>query len=238
MSSQKGETIRFCYRFKFPDGSEKPFEVMLDKATLRYVSCRQGSAPSWTGLGFCQCPNCPLDTARVEHCPVAFNLADLIEFFNASLSCDEADVTIETEERTYLKRTSLQRGISSLLGIYMATSGCPILDKLKPMARHHLPFASLEETQYRVLSMYLLAQYFVKKHGEKPDWDLTGLSEIYREIQVVNKAFCQRLQSLKGKDAVPNAVVILNVFAEIVPFVLDQQALQKIEGLFGAYLEK
>ena len=37
----------------------------------------------------------------------------------------------------------------------MALSGCPVLEQLKPMARFHLPFASVEETIYRAASMYL-----------------------------------------------------------------------------------
>jgi len=48
----------------------------------------------------------------------------------------------------------------------------PIFEKLKPMVRFHLPFASIEETKYRAISMYLLAQYFLYQQGSQPDWDL------------------------------------------------------------------
>lgn len=232
------ETIDFRYKFKRDDGTEKEFEVRLDKETLQLIPREKESAPPWTELTHCQCPNCPLDTATNKYCPVALNLSDIIDFFKQSISYEKIDLTIETAERGYFKRTPLQKGISSLLGIYMVTSGCPILGKLKPMVRFHLPFASLEETQYRVISMYLLAQYFLKKHGKTPDWDLKELARIYDEIRIVNKAFCERLNTLKGEDAVPNAVVILNTFAQAVTFAVGKDALQKIERLFGAYFEE
>lgn len=229
------ETIHFHYKFRFADGTGKEFDVRLHKETLQLIPHEKGSPPQWTELTHCQCPNCPLDTARHQYCPVAFNLTDVIDFFRQSISCEEVDLTIETEERGYFKHVPLQKGISSLLGIYMVTSGCPILDKFKPMVRYHLPFANLEETQYRVLSMYLLAQYFLNKRGKKPDWDLKGLAKIYDEIRIVNKAFCGRLNTLGGEDAVPNAVVILNNFADSVTFAINKNALRKIESLFSAY---
>lgn len=61
-----------------------------------------------------------------------------------------------TEERTYSKDTLLQQGLASLLGIVMTTSGCPVLEPLKPMVRFHLPFATLTETVYRMVSMCLV----------------------------------------------------------------------------------
>lgn len=231
------ETIDFHYRFKLRDGTEKEFDLHLDKKSLRLVPLEKESPPQWTELTHCQCPNCPLDPAKEKYCPVAFNLADLIGFFKNFISYEEVDLTIETGERGYFKHVPLQKGISSLLGVYMTTSGCPVLDKLKPMARFHLPFANLEETQYRVLSMYLLAQYFLKKKGKKPDWDLKELPKIYDGIRIVNKAFCERLKTLKGEDAVPNAVVILDTFAQGISFMINKDALHKMENIFSAYLE-
>jgi len=232
------EEIHFRYRFKRSDGTEKDFDLVLDQETLRLVPHQKGSVPPWTELTHQQCPNCPLETTQHKYCPVAFNLSEVIDFFQQSISYEEVEVTIETKERSYFKKTPLQKGISSLLGIYMVTSGCPVLDKLKPLARFHLPFASLEETQYRVLSMYLLAQYFLKKRGKEPDWDLKELPKIYDEIRIVNKAFCERLKSLKGEDAVPNAVIILNNFAEAISFAVSKDALRRMEKIFSAYLEE
>lgn len=73
------ETIDFHYKFKLGDGTEKEFDVTLDKETLQLVPHAKATPPPWTELGFCQCPNCPLDTAKVKHCPVAFNNKDAFQ---------------------------------------------------------------------------------------------------------------------------------------------------------------
>lgn len=229
------DPIIFHYTFRLDDGTEKTFDISLDPNTLSLIPQTQQPPPNWASITCCQCPNCPQDSAKVTHCPVAVNVADVICFFQQAISHEEVNVTIQTQDRTYSKRVPLQLGLSSLLGIYMVTSGCPILDKLKPMVRFHLPFANPEETQYRVLSMYLLAQYFVQRHGGTPDWDFSELSSIYHEIQTVNRAFCGRLHTLQGEDAVPNAIVILDSFAQGIAFNLDQTSLNKTEHLFAAY---
>lgn len=118
------------------------------------------SYPEWTELKNFKCPNCLLVENEYKYCPIAVNIIDLIDFFKTS-SYPEVNVIVDTEIRRYSKHPSLQKGISSLMGIYMVTSGCLIMEKLKPMVRYHLPFATLEETSYRMVSMDLLAQYFL-----------------------------------------------------------------------------
>ena len=151
------------------------------------------------------------------------------------ISYKEVDLLIETEERGYIKHTTLQQGISSLVGIYMVTSGCPVMEKLKPMVRYHLPFASLRETQYRVMSMYLLAQYFLHRRGGKPDWELTNLVKIYDDVQIVNKSFSQRLAHSRIEDATLNALVKLDMFAKHISDLINKDALDEMECLFSAY---
>jgi hypothetical protein len=151
------------------------------------------------------------------------------------ISYSEVDLQIQCNERGYSKRTTLQQGISSLIGMCMVTSGCHVMEKLKPMVRYHLPFASMWETEYRVLSMYLLAQYFLYKRGRQPDWDLKYLVDIYTNIQMVNKSISQRLSNIKVQDAVLNAVIKLDMFAQRILVSIDRNVLDEIEGLFDAY---
>jgi hypothetical protein len=153
------------------------------------------------------------------------------------MSYDEVDVRIGTDERSYLKRTNMAEAISSLLGIYMVTSGCPVMDKLRPMVRFHLPLASLEETTFRAIAMYLVAQYFVARRGGKADWELQDLPDIYREVQTVNRSFMERLQQTMGDaDANPNALVRLDTFASMIVLSLDMDRLDSLEALFEPYL--
>ena len=235
-SKAQQETITFRYKFTLSDGNIKEFDVELDSETLSLTGKKKRSYPEWTRLPYHKCPNCPLSDAHNPQCPIAANLVDLIEFFKSSISHDEVDIEITTEARSYVKRTALESGISSLIGIHMVTSGCPVMDKLRPMVRTHLPFATREETMYRVLSMYLLAQYFLYKDGQKPDWDLKNLGGIYEEIHTVNKSFCQRLLDIHTKDASLNAVVLLDSFAMFTSYSLEVNRLDEIKRLFHAYL--
>ncbi len=120
----------------------------------------------------------------------------------------------------------------------MVTSGCPVMDKLKPMVRYHLPFATEDETRYRVISMYLIAQYFIHRKGEEPDWDLKNLVKIYDEVRVVNKSFSKRLSNIKIEDASINALIILDCFADFVKFSISKDMLDDMKTMFRAYLEK
>jgi hypothetical protein len=122
------------------------------------------------------------------------------------------------------------------MGIYMTTSGCPVMARFRPMVRFHLPFATMEETRYRVLSMYLLAQYLRKRRGAPPDWDAKGILEIYEAIRTVNQDFSKRLRATQIEDATLNAIVRLDAFADIIAFTVDQHMLETLEPLFQAYL--
>jgi hypothetical protein len=118
----------------------------------------------------------------------------------------------------------------------MVTSGCPLMEKLKPMVRYHLPFATKEETKYRVLSMYLLAQYFRHKCGKTPNWDLQALMDMYHDIKLLNKDFSQRLAHVRIEDASLNALALLDVFAQNLTFAIDKDNLDELERLFHAYI--
>lgn len=145
------------------------------------------------------------------------------------------EIAVETEARTYLKRAPLQAGISGIIGLIMVTSGCPVMDRLRPMVRTHIPFSTLDETTYRALSMYLLSQYFVRRRGGTPNWDLSGLMEVYGEVRKVNKAFVKRLHTLQIEDASLNAIVNLDVFASFTSMNIATAQLEEVEQLFAAY---
>jgi hypothetical protein len=166
---------------------------------------------------------------------VAVCLVKLVPICKDLLSYDLIHVDVIMAERVISKDTSAQKGISSLMGLLMATSGCPRMSFLKPMARFHLPFASDEETLYRATSMYLLAQYFVRKQEQTADLELEGLLQIYHDIQIMNRAMAKRLRSISDKDSALNALVLLDIFAETLPDAIED-SLQEIRYLFKSYL--
>ena len=79
---------------------------------------------------------------------------------------DQVRVTVESEERAVIATLSAQQALASLMGLIIASSGCPRTAVFRPMARFHLPFSSESETAYRVASMYLVAQHFKARNGQ------------------------------------------------------------------------
>jgi hypothetical protein len=231
------DVITFTYTFTFHDRAYK-FHVNIDRATMNIILPEMESPPNWTKLEYNQCPNCPLNKSRYPHCPAALTIIDLIKFFSRSTSWKKVSVKIEMSDRTYWKHTDLQNAVSSLLGLCLATSECPILGQLRPMARFHLPFQSIEESTYRAISMYLLGQYYKNARGHKPDWELQHLSEIYEKIQVVNHTFQKRLSGIGIADASLNALVILDNYANYVLFEIDEGFIAELENLYKVYFEE
>lgn len=233
MSTEK-DNIKIGYSYRFKNGSEKAFNISLDRQTLSLVSGGHTDPPIWTKLYHNKCINCSLNEETNRYCPVALNLAHIVDEFKDFFSHENVSVTVTTEERAYSKNTSLQEGLSSLIGIVMVTSGCPVMEKLKPMVRFHLPFATIEETIFRMVSIYLVAQYYLNLSGSDADWKLDGLKDIYSEVGQVNRDFAQRLRDATKRDANLNALVNLDCFAAMVPLTAEQ-ALKEIEDYFSAY---
>lgn len=223
---------RTVYRFCFDDGREQSFTVRLDPKTLEIADPPAETLPDWTRLSFNRCENCPLDPAQNERCPIAARVVHLVDAFRVAHSYAEVDVTVETELRTYSCRTSLQQGLSALLGIYMVSSGCPIMNRFRPMVDSHLPFASPAETAYRTVSMYVMAQFFRRSWGQEPDSGLEGLRDILQEITKVDIGFCGRLNAIGIRDAAINALVLLSVSGERLNYTLLRKNLEPWEEIF------
>ncbi len=227
------ESIIFKYTFHFQDKEDIQFKVELDANTLNLLSPLPVDKNGWTHLDNKKCVVCPLNSSEHPQCPVAKNLIGVLPSFLDMYSFEAVKVTVRIAERVYAASTTVQQALSSMMGIYMVTSGCPIMSKLKPMVRYHLPFASVEETIFRSVSTYLLGQYFRYKNGLNADWDLKGLIKIYKDVQKVNQGMASRLRTLSEKDANLNALVELDVFAKELPDNIEED-LQRLAYLFEA----
>jgi hypothetical protein len=227
--------ISYEYTYKFKTGQVKKFLIQLDPSTLGLIVKRKLDMPLWALLSHKKCENCPLDVKTHIYCPIAQNFVDIAQEFQDMVSHENVVVTVTTEERVYAKETTIQQALSPLIGIIMTTSGCPVMDYLKPMVRFHLPFASLDETVFRMVSMFLLVQFYRNQEGRKADWRLDGLTRVYAEVGIVNRDFANRLRDAAKKDANINALVNLDCFASMVPLVADE-TLKAIKPYFAAYL--
>ena len=193
-------TITIQYSFQLSWDRQEVFDLEIDEERIELVGHSPDDLPEWTRLDFKQCDICPLTADAHSHCPAASHIAKIVTRFSDILSYDEVHVDVSTRERQISQDTSAQAGISSLMGLVMATSGCPHMAFFKPMARFHLAVANEHETLYRSASNYLLAQYFAAKTGKKADLALEGLKKIYQNVKVVNSGILERLKTVAEKD--------------------------------------
>lgn len=220
------------YRFQFPDGRAESLQV-VPPAPLP----PDAELPPWTELGFEKCSNCPLSNAQSPRCPMAVRFVPLVKLFGKLHSYDDVVATVETDERTVSKRTTVQRVLRSLMGLLAASSDCPRMTFLKPMAHFHLPFSTTDETVFRVVSTYLLAQYFRSKRGDETSPGLEGLKQSYRELQHVNAAMARRMNAIRVEDCdgAINALALLDIFAQSLPESIDHD-LEELQPAFEKLL--
>jgi hypothetical protein len=226
---------KLIYTFHLPEGPQEVFVLEYDDKSLELLHVKSDDLPDWTGLSFHQCPHCPLSTDDTVRCPLAVSIVAVVKQFQNILSFDEIYLEVDTEERKVSQKTTAQRALGSFMGVIMAVSGCPHTAFFKPMARFHLPLSSEEETIYRSTSMYLLAQYFKGRKDGMEGYSFAGLDTIYKNIQIVNSAIVERLRVASEADSSVNAVIMLDMYARIMPYVIED-SLEDIEYLFTSYV--
>ncbi len=231
------DNIHIKYIFSRDDGARDIFNLCLDgnSITLNNNDNTPDNPPDWARLDFHRCPNCTLAPDRHTYCPSALCMVPIVKRFEGLVSHDELKVEIITAERKISQHTTAQRAIGSMMGLVFAAGGCPHTAFFRPMARFHLPLASEDETIFRAVSMYLLAQYFKRKQGDETDFDLNGLALIYKNIQVVNNTIAERLRAATETDSSINGVIFLDMYAKAMPYVI-RDALKEIRYLFEPYL--
>lgn len=218
------------YDFILDTGQVSSFQI--DPQRSPKAASTLASAATWTQLTYHQCANCPLQISATSHCPAAVDLEEVIHQFGPIYSTQVADVVVRTPEREYAKACDVQTGLQSLIGLVMATSGCPILGQSRGLAQHHLPYPSIQETVFRGVSAYLLKQYFIHRDGGRPDWDLVGLKVLYDDLRLVNIAFSERVRGASHEDANLNAIVGLFSVSSLLANSLDTY-LAQLRPLFG-----
>lgn len=229
------DTFTITYQFTLPDHTEEVFKLTFDTETVEIVKPDIENPAAWTELDYHQCPHCPLTPETHLFCPVAKNLSLAIDRFDHLMSFDQMLVNVVSSERRVTHTTSAQEGISSLMGLLIAGSSCPLTHFFKPMARFHLPFANKDETLWRAAATFLLARYFTDGGLKIADMDLDGLVKIYDDITILNDYMVERVRSATSKDSAVNALVHLDVFAKFLTPPLED-SLNQIKHIFSPYL--
>lgn len=209
--------------YRFFTGAQSPLTVDLffDRKTFRLNIPSDAPKPEWAKLSHRRCPNCTLSD-DCAYCPAALGIAMFLPSFKDRVSHDKAVVEVDTDNRTIVAKTTLQAGLGSLIGLVCATSGCPLTRFLRPMARFHLPFADEQETLFRSFSIWLLSGIVQQRmSGSNEPITLDGLKQCYADLSVMNAHLAERMRDSVSRDALLNAVIILDLFAQIAPENID-----------------
>lgn len=218
------------YIIESEDGSREVFNLDIELPAVALRQPDPSSLPDWTRLDYYKCQHCPLTKESHPHCPVAALLVDYSKRVGRMVSYAQVDLTIEQGSTTTTAKVPAQEALRSVLGLVMATSGCPHMSFFRPLARYHVPLADMELTILRAMSFYLVGQYFGGK--EKPDWDTSfdGLIDIYKNAQDVNKGMAERLRNAQVFTEL-NWLAALDTFAGMMPLTI-QRSLLKAKAYF------
>jgi hypothetical protein len=104
------------------------------------------------------------------------------------------------------------------MGLILATSACPILNRMRPLAHTHQPFPSETEVVYRIAAMHLLDCFL---RDATPD--LHGLTELFADIAKLNEAFARRITLATQRDASINALVKLHSRSMLASLSIDDK---------------
>lgn len=225
--------MKIDYVFEFSDSKQLAYQVDVERPQVDDEWADE-NAEEWARLEHCQCTNCPLGKTE-KYCPAALDIQRLVADFKTQPAFQKVDVRVSTPDRNYSKHTGLEEGLRSLMGLVLATSKCPILSELKPMAQHHMPFASSDEFILRNVSIYLIQQHFEMRGGGEPDWEMKGLVDRNKRLQLVNQALWQRIHTVCEGDSNLKALLSFFSMASSVSFSLESQ-MQKLKAVLDGEL--
>jgi hypothetical protein len=218
----------FTYHYKTPSGEVHRHSHTIGEP-LRVDN--EAYLPDWMKLEYKQCTGCKWD--KTGYCPVAMRLEKPAQLLGVLNSYEPIEVMVEAPERFYHKKTTAQDGLSALFGLIMATSECPAFASFKGLAWFHLPFATFEETLFRVLSSLLLTRYLNRMPPDEPAL-VAELNEIYGQIRKVNIGIAERLRKgvAEKTDSPLNAIVILDTFGQLVTMSVED-GMKGLKTIFG-----
>lgn len=226
------EKKSFHYRIFFKQ-SQDVFEQKIEFNNDQYVHPEPelDRTPNWCNLEYKQCPNCTLNAIWHKHCPLALRLTPLVELPHCT-SYDKVSLEVVENDSTYRIDTTAQEALSSLLGLLVATSGCPHTQFFKPLAWFHQPFASNEETVYRVCSAFLMSSVVYDQPLSETPFE--ALKEIYANMHLVNVHIASRIHNVLDTDSTVNAIVLLDLLTKDLPTMVDDDFVD-LEWLFKCH---
>ncbi len=153
------------------DACDYQFEAPGQPASHLRILNNQGLSTSmaeWTKLENHRCPNCPLPVGPGACCPAAADVEPVVNALGSVASFASVKVTVTTLQRVYQQTVTGSEAARAAMGLVMATSACPVLADLRVLAHFHLPFATHEESTFRLVAAYLMRQFLTQQGPGQP----------------------------------------------------------------------
>ena len=223
------------YTFAFDDETHFRFEV--DELGDSSVESPDQPVPNWLMLEEGKCEGCSIPTGARTTCPAALSLQPLLASFGDRISHEEVAVTVELNDTEVHASMPAQNAVRSLMGLQLALSSCPVLSKLRPMARFHVPFGDPLHTLYRFVGMYLTAEHLREEQGLDSDQGLAGLLSLINELHDVNQQLAERIRRGSEQDVTVNSLIILDTLAMLLEVDIDA-SLAQLKPYFQMHLNE
>lgn len=218
------------YELIYPNGHQNSYSIEINPQSLEHAP-PVDPPPDWCRLEVHQCDICPLQSNTTPFCPLATRIAPLLAFEGREHH-EAVTAKVTRDSTTIISETTTQDAYRSLIGLLIATSGCPHTRFFKPMAWFHLPFSTQEETFFRACATFLLFQFFNDDDSEDGGY-FSDLKAVYENIHRVNLGIAERLRETQSSDSALNAIVVLDVFATSFIPVLNE-SLTELAFLFDS----
>ena len=198
------------YKITKPSGVVVHIPVQLNERGLICESVGQRSDQSVSSEFIGE--NCLACDRHHQGCKAERAIGPVVDSFDDLHSTDEVSAEVETEGRIVALKSPAPRVLASLMGLLMASSGCPRLIPFRAMALFHQPFATAEENVVRAAGFWLMRS---SSQGTLVDNPYEALQEAWEMLENVNRHVSEKLLARCSTDVSSNGVAYLDVLAKI-----------------------
>lgn len=204
------------YRIEKPCGQVIEIPIVLDPQGLRQTA---GEAePSLRDDPDYRHQTCSGCERHYGGCQAEKAITPVVAAVDDLLSTDSIRTEVRQEGRTVSLESPAPRALASLLGLLMASSGCPRLQPFRAMALFHQPFATAEENAVRAAGFWLMRHWARNHAASEPFAELQALWE---DLEDVNRHVSTKLLAHSQSDVASNGVAYLDVLAKMGTLGLD-----------------
>lgn len=220
---------RFDYKISTLGGTVFPISVVLDAQGLNDKCARPVNLAAEPGI---ECEDC-----EVRHgiCVAEASLRDVVLAFGELQSTEILRAEVDTDGRRVSIEAPAARVLGSLMGLLMASSGCPRLIPFRAMALFHQPFSTPEETAIRAASFTLMRAWAQSRLH--PEYTFDELLVIWESLESVNRHVWRKILAQADSDAAVNGIAFLDALAKLGALGLESalEAINPVLVLEGAH---